>query len=68
MEFIIGLVLATKVYAVVGVAFAAWFATRGAGRLDPAATGGTGGFRLLLLPGAVVLWPYLAFRLLNRRR
>ena len=67
MGFVVGMVLAAKTYLLVGVVFAVWFAGRGAGRLDQAATDGTTGFRLLLLPGAVVLWPYLALRLRSRR-
>ena len=62
------LVLAGKAYVVIGVLFAGWFAGRGALRLDPGATGGTAGFRLLLIPGAAALWPYLAFRLRKTRR
>ncbi len=67
MEFVVWLVLAAKTYLIVGVVFAGWFGARGAGRLDPAATGSTLGFRLLLVPGALLLWPYLAFRLRGRR-
>ena len=62
------LVLACKAYVLIGVLFAGWFAGRGALRLDRRATGGTAGFRLLLIPGATVLWPYLIFRLRNARQ
>lgn len=51
-----------------GLAFAVPFALWWAGRLDPAARSATGGFRLLLLPGATLLWPWLAARLLIRWR
>jgi hypothetical protein len=63
MAVVSALVLAGKGYLVIGALFAAWFAYRGAGRLDPAASGSTAGFRLLLVPGAALLWPYLALRL-----
>jgi hypothetical protein len=53
-------------YVVIGLAFAVPFALRWAGRLDPAASSGTAGFRLLIIPGAVLLWPWLAARLLRR--
>lgn len=46
-------------YLALGSVFALWFAWRGAGRLDPAARGGSMGFRLLVLPGAALLWPVL---------
>lgn len=62
------LVLAGKAYVLIGVLFAGWFAGRGALRLDPGATSGTAGFRLLLIPGAAALWPYLVFRLRNARQ
>ncbi len=52
------------VYSVIGILFAIPFAFRWAGRLDPVAAHGTVGFRLLLLPGAILLWPLLARRLL----
>lgn len=51
-------------YLAAGLAFAGVFAARWAGHLDPAAANGTWGFRLLLLPGATLLWPYLVVRLL----
>jgi hypothetical protein len=54
---------ALALYLVAGAAFAVWFVIRGAGRLDPVARQGSRGFRLLLLPGATLLWPLLAARL-----
>ena len=57
------LVGAFKIYWLVGLAFAAWFAWRGAGRLDPVAANGSWGFRLLVIPGAAALWPYLLVRI-----
>ena len=55
-------------YFTIGLLFALPFALRWAGRLDPVAARGTWGFRLLLLPGAVVLWPWLAFKVARARR
>jgi hypothetical protein len=49
-------------YLALGAVFAVPFAWRWAGRLDAVARQGTRGFRLLLLPGSVLLWPYLAYR------
>ena len=54
-------------YLALGLAFAIPFAVRWAGRLDPAAHRGTWGFRLLIVPGAVLLWPVLATRLARAR-
>ncbi|MGE0442245.1 MAG: hypothetical protein AB7L66_05520 [Gemmatimonadales bacterium] len=53
-------------YLAAGALFAVWFAWRGAGRLDPVARSGTSGFRLLVLPGAALLWPWLALRVVRR--
>jgi len=55
-------------YVLAGVMFAVFFALRGAARLDPLARDGTWGFRLLLLPGAMMLWPVLGYRILRSRR
>ncbi len=55
------------VYLALGLAFALPFAVRWAGRLDPAARRGTWGFRLLIVPGAALLWPVLALRLARAR-
>ena len=57
------LVLISAGYLAVGALFAVPFAARWAGRLDPAAQGGSWGFRLLILPGATLLWPLLMVRL-----
>lgn len=52
-------------YAGVGALFALAFVARGAARIEPSARGGTLGFRLAIVPGAIVLWPYLAVRWLR---
>lgn len=49
-------------YAWLGLVFALWFIARGVARVDPAARGTGWGFRLLLLPGSLALWPLLARR------
>lgn len=49
-------------YVALGVLFALAFVTRGVGRLDPSAKKGTIGFRLIIFPGVVALWPILAKR------
>lgn len=57
-----GIVTGLGVYVVLGVLFAVPFSWRGVGRIDPAATDGTWGFRLLIIPGVVAFWPWLAWR------
>jgi len=58
-------VRAGGMYLGVGLLFTIPFAWRWAERLDPVARDGTGGFRILLLPGGVLLWPWLALQLLQ---
>jgi hypothetical protein len=53
------LVRAAAVYVAVGVAFSAFLLVRGLRRFDEAAAQGGLGFRLLVLPGMVALWPLL---------
>jgi hypothetical protein len=56
------MVLAVAAYAAAGLLFALAFLARGIERVDPAARGATLGFRLIVLPGVVALWPLLARR------
>jgi hypothetical protein len=49
-------------YVVAGALFAVVFAAWGVSRVDPVARNCTRGFRLIILPGATVLWPLLAAR------
>lgn len=53
-------------YLISGVIFAVLFSFRGVERVDPEAKEGTWGFRLLILPGATVFWPLLAYRWLSQ--
>jgi hypothetical protein len=55
-------------YAVVGLLFGVWFCLVGAGRLDGDAKGAGVGFRLLILPGVVGLWPVVVGKVLAGRR
>lgn len=52
-------------YAGAGLVFALFFVTRGVGRVDPVARESTWGFRLIIVPGVVALWPLLARRWLR---
>ncbi len=57
-----------QLYAAIGAAFAIVFAWRGARQLEPGAANGTWGFRLLILPGTALLWPWLAMRWIGAAR
>ncbi len=58
-QWIIGIITA---YFIIGAVFALLFVTVGVSRVDPAASGAGIGFRLLLVPGAMALWPVLMRR------
>jgi hypothetical protein len=49
-------------YLAAGLAFSIPFVLRGAGRIDPVAREGSWGFRALIIPGVVALWPLLLKR------
>jgi hypothetical protein len=48
----------------VGIPFIAW----GVARVDEAARGASLGFRLLILPGTIALWPLLATKWIQAPR
>lgn len=62
------IVMLIAAYLGAGLIFALGFAWRWSGRLDPVAEQGTTGFRLFIIPGSMLLWPYLAVRLLRTWR
>ncbi len=51
------MLLAFGAYVVLGVLVGIGFVVRGVSRVDPAAAGAPIGFKLLILPGVVGLWP-----------
>jgi len=57
----------TALYLAMGLLFALAFALHWAGKLDQAAASGSWGFRLLIVPGATLLWPLLLYRVLRSR-
>ncbi|MEM0895570.1 MAG: hypothetical protein AAGJ79_01700 [Verrucomicrobiota bacterium] len=50
------------IYLLIGLLIAVPFAFIGAKKIDPAAVEGTWGFKLLVIPGAMVFWPMLLKR------
>jgi uncharacterized membrane protein YphA (DoxX/SURF4 family) len=57
-KVILGLLAA---HLVLGALFGAWFLARGLRRMDPAASHAPLGFKILIFPGVVALWPLLAW-------
>lgn len=62
------ILLLAAVYLAMGLSFALAFTTWGAGRIDAAARGTSAAFRLLLVPGATALWPWLAIKWVSASR
>jgi hypothetical protein len=56
------LIAGLAVYAAFGAFFAVAFQWRGLARIDAAAAQGSVGFRVLVTPGVIALWPLLARR------
>ena len=61
-------VSAVAVYIGAGALFAVPFLSRGIGRIDPVARGTSLGFRLIVAPGVVALWPWFAVRWVRATR
>ena len=59
------LLIVGGVYLLCGLAFAVPFALVGVGKIDPHAAHGTWGFRILIMPGTILLWPLLSRRWLK---
>lgn len=62
MTFAELIVVVLGAYLALGLALAVPFAALGVGRIDPDARRGSLGFRLLIVPGATLLWPLLLRR------
>lgn len=62
------LVWAAGVYLAAGLVFAAAFIAVGLRKVDLVAGQGSVGFRLIIVPGVVALWPLLALRWLRAGR
>jgi hypothetical protein len=58
-EIFVGL---AGLYVLAGVLFAVPFAAKGVMVVDPVAVGSPWGFRLLITPGVIALWPLMAMR------
>lgn len=67
LDWASGLLLMLGAYLAVGAVFAPGFALWGAARIDPAAVGMPIVARLLILPGAVALWPLLLWKCVLRQ-
>jgi len=60
------LVRGAVLYCAAGIIFAIVFLTKGIAKLDPAAAHTRAPFRLIIAPGVIALWPYLAMAMKGR--
>ena len=59
------LLIVPSIYLLCGAGFAIPFLWLGVGRINPTAAHGSWGFRILIIPGTVLLWPFLLRRWLH---
>lgn len=59
------LLIVTGLYLLCGLVFAILFVLVGVQKIDPHAAHGSWGFRVLIIPGTILLWPLLARRWLK---
>ena len=59
------LLVAAEIYLLCGLVFAVPFVLVGVRKIDPHAAHGSWGFRVLIIPGTMFLWPLLARRWLK---
>lgn len=65
IETVTAVLNGVAVYAAAGVVFALAFILLGISRIDNGAKGAGLGFRLLILPGLIALWPLMLIRWLS---
>lgn len=59
MNIITGILLLTGIYLVAGFVFAILFSWKGAAATDEGAADAGWGFRIIIIPGTMVFWPFL---------
>ena len=59
MQLAIIILLLAAAYLLMGLLFAIPFVIKGVTRIDEGARGSGWGFRLIIIPGTIVFWPFL---------
>ena len=62
IETVTAVLQVVALYAAAGVAFALLFLFLGLSRIDNGTKGASLGFRLLIIPGIIALWPLMLIR------
>jgi hypothetical protein len=52
-------------YLVCGLLFTGFFITKGVDKIDEGARGASTGFRIIIVPGSIVFWPFLLKKWIN---
>ena len=60
------LIDALGIYMLTGLLFALWFVIVGVKKLDEGAHGTPWHFKLILVPGSILLWPVLTWKLMAK--
>lgn len=61
------ILIVVGIYTGVGIVFAAWFVSKGVGKMDASASNAPWSFRAIILPGVVGLWPIVLGKCLSAR-
>ena len=56
------ILIAVAVYLAAGLIFAIPFVIKGVSKVDEGAHGGSLGFRIIIIPGTMLFWPFLLKR------
>jgi hypothetical protein len=56
------------IYLFCGLVFTLAFVTRGAGKIDEGAKNSTIGFKIIIIPGTMVFWPFLLNKWLRTKK
>ena len=67
MEFADIVLQSLQIYFIFGLAFALYFVFFGAVRVNPDIKGAKIKFRAVILPGSMILWPYLVYKLFTKK-
>ena len=62
MAFISILLVGIAIYLALGFLFAIPFVIKGVTSIDEGAYGSSWGFRMIIIPGTIVFWPFLLHR------
>ena len=65
MLFVSIILIIVAAYLAAGFVFAIPFILKGVTKIDEGAHGATWGFRIIIIPGTVVFWPFLLKKWIN---